>query len=132
MKSLKKALCRYFTMLEKAKEFIEIAELAYNNGTYNSCVSRAYYSMRWLMIKALEKEGFIQRRWSHGELLDKFDSEMILNKQIYPKEFKGYIKFAYTQRVIADYMEEQIEREVASSILGYAKGIKKKVAEMIK
>ncbi len=84
------------------------------------------------MIKALEREGFIQRRWSYGGLLDKFDSELILNKQIYPKEFKGYIKFAYAQRVIADYMEEQIGREVASNILGYAKGIKKKIVEVIK
>jgi uncharacterized protein (UPF0332 family) len=117
---------------EKAEEFLEIAELAYNNGAYNSCVNRVYYSMRWLMIKALEREGFIQRRWSHGELLDKFDSELILNKQIYSKEFRGYIKFAYAQRIIADYMEEQIGKDVANSILGYAKGIKRKIVEMIK
>jgi uncharacterized protein (UPF0332 family) len=45
-------------VLEKAEEFLEIAELAYNNGAYNSCVNRAYYSMRWLMIKALGRDLF--------------------------------------------------------------------------
>jgi len=49
-------------MLERAKEFLRVAELALENGLYNGCAANCYYALFWITISAMSHAGFKQEQ----------------------------------------------------------------------
>lgn len=65
-------------MLERAKEFLKVAELALENGLYNGCAANCYYALFWITILAMSHAGFKQEKWSHDGLRQKFNEELLV------------------------------------------------------
>ena len=74
--------------MEKARRFLGAAQWCYENGFYDSCVSRCYYAVYRAAIAALEKEGFRRPSWNHGILVVKFRKELIDKRGTYASEFQ--------------------------------------------
>ncbi len=53
-------------MLERAKEFLQVAELAMEKGLHNGCAANCYYAFLWAANLAMKHAGFKQQKWSHG------------------------------------------------------------------
>jgi uncharacterized protein (UPF0332 family) len=45
-------------MLERAKEFLQVAELALEKELYNGCAANCYYALFWITILAMAHAGF--------------------------------------------------------------------------
>ncbi len=58
-------------MLERAKEFLHVAELSLQKELYNGCVANCYYALFWIAKLAMMHEGFKQQEWSHNGIRDK-------------------------------------------------------------
>ncbi|MFN4180457.1 MAG: HEPN domain-containing protein, partial [Armatimonadota bacterium] len=68
--------------IERAEEFLKVAEMALGQEYYNGCASNAYYAMFWAAIAALAHQGIRQTEWSHGGLRETFSRELIVKRQI--------------------------------------------------
>jgi uncharacterized protein (UPF0332 family) len=89
--------------MERAREFLRVAEISLEQGFYNACASNAYYAMFWAAIAALAHQGFKQTEWSHGGLREIFSRELIVKRRIYPAKFGEWLKDAYKLRAFAHY-----------------------------
>ena len=89
--------------MERAREFLRVAEISLEQGFYNACASNAYYAMFWATIAALAHQGFKQTEWSHGGLREIFSRELIVKRRIYPAKFGEWLKVAYKLRDSAHY-----------------------------
>lgn len=107
--------------LEKAEEALGGSEACFEKGFFNSCVSRAYYSIFWSAITALEHNGTEQRIWSHQGLNNTFALELIKKKNIFDKRYGKIISSVYDARIIADYRIYNIVQKRAERILRDAK-----------
>ena len=99
--------------LKKARRFLGAAQCCYENGFYDSCVSRCYYAVYRAAIAALEKEGFRRPSWNHGILVVKFRKELIDKRGTYPSEFQDILREPYRRRVIADYKDAYVLGDLA-------------------
>lgn len=52
--------------MERAEEFLKVAEMSLEQERYNGCASNAYYAMFWAAIAALVHQGVSQTERSHG------------------------------------------------------------------
>jgi uncharacterized protein (UPF0332 family) len=86
-------------MLERAKEFLRVAELALENGLYNGCAANCYDALFWITISAMSHAGFKQSEWSHHGLKEKFNHELIHKRHIYPPRFTAWLSDAYSERI---------------------------------
>lgn len=82
-------------MLDRAKEFLHLGELALAN---------ALYALFWAAIAALAQQGVKQPEWSHGGLRKAFGDEQIRKRSIYPRKFGDWLSDAYTLRLVACYV----------------------------
>jgi hypothetical protein len=55
-------------MLERAKEFLHVAELTLEKELYNGCAANCYDALFWITILAMAHAGFKQQEWSHNGL----------------------------------------------------------------
>ncbi|MCX7968658.1 MAG: HEPN domain-containing protein [Armatimonadetes bacterium] len=94
--------------IERAKEFLKVAEMALEQDCYNGCASNAYYAMFWAAIAALAHRGFKQTEWSHGGLRETFSRELIIKRQIFPTKFGDWLKVAYKLQNAAHYSLESV------------------------
>lgn len=65
-------------LIQKAKKFHKSAELLYNNGDYDSCVSRCYYAMYFMVEALLIKNGLKAK--SHKGAISLFGQHFIKTK----------------------------------------------------
>lgn len=89
--------------MERAREFLKVAEIALAQECYNACASNAYYAMFWAAIAALVHQGFKQTEWSHGGLREIFSRELVVKRRIYPTKFGEWLKDAYKLRDSVHY-----------------------------
>ena len=99
--------------MEKARRFLGAAQCCYENGFCDSCVSRCYYAVYRAAIAALEKEGFRRPSWNHGSLMVKFRRQLIDKRGSYASEFQDILRDTYRRRVIADYKEAYVPKNLA-------------------
>lgn len=92
-------------MLERAKEFWRVAELALENELYNGCAANCYYAMFWAGISAMRHQGYKQEKWSHDGLRKSFNRELVLRRHVYPASFVNWLLDAYEERLRAHYKE---------------------------
>lgn len=103
--------------LEKAKEALTASEICFEKELFNSCVSRAYYSIFWTAIAALEYHGFARKTWSHQGLANTFFLELIKKTNIFDKRYNSIISLVYAARLEADYKEIHISQKKTERIL---------------
>ena len=118
-------------MLERAREFLRLAELALENGLYNGCAVCCYAVLFWAAIAALEHQGFKQPAWSHGGLKQKFTHELIRKRHIYPKVFGTWLVDAYDLRTLAHYKDRDVGVKETRRLLDHTREFVAKVEEVV-
>jgi uncharacterized protein (UPF0332 family) len=117
--------------MERAREFLRVAEISLEQGFYNACASNAYYAMFWAAIAVLAHQGFKQTEWSHGGLREIFSRELIVKRRIYPAKFGEWLKVAYKLRDSAHYSLEGAGTKETRRIFQHALEFVKTVEEVV-
>jgi uncharacterized protein len=89
--------------LEKAEEFLEVAQRCLEEGWYNSAEDRAYYAMFQAARAALTAVGIHRPWWRHGSLQATFSTELVQRRKLYPAAFARNLAEAMELRHSADY-----------------------------
>ena len=117
-------------LINKAKRFLRTAELAFNDGDYDSCVSRCYYAM-FFMAEALLLTKNLKAS-SHKGVMTLF-GEHFIKTGIFDKEFGRYLRRAYDLRQIGDYaIGFMVDEKEAKNKLEKAKIFVSEVEEYLK
>jgi uncharacterized protein (UPF0332 family) len=99
--------------LSKAKENLTAAQICFDNGLFNACANRAYYSALQAAVAALVHRGICRDKIDHGQVQADFSGELIKRRKIYPAKLKSYLPDMQLVRNQADYTAKQISRKVA-------------------
>ncbi|HIE26234.1 TPA: HEPN domain-containing protein, partial [Candidatus Poribacteria bacterium] len=119
--------------IRKAREFLAIAEWCFDNGHYNSCANRAYYSMFRAAFAALRKlvsPKMLPAKSSHKGLISIFTRELINRRKVFPRIFSNYLKYAADIRGQGDYRDDDVTERKARRSLKHAKEFLTKVEEV--
>jgi len=103
--------------LNKAKENLTAAQVCFDNGLFNACANRAYYSALQAAIAALAHRGIKRDKIDHGQVQADFSSELINRRKIYPSKFKSYLPDIQFVRNQADYSGENVSKQRAAKRL---------------
>lgn len=87
-------------LLKKARKSLNAAKLLLNDGFYDAAISRAYYTMFYLVQALLEGKGLSYSK--HGSLLGAFGLHFIKSGEIEQK-FHRYLIDSFDLRHTADY-----------------------------
>ncbi|MFA0749524.1 HEPN domain-containing protein [Fervidibacter sp.] len=118
-------------LLERAKEFLRVAEMALDSDCYHAADLCAYAAMFWAAIVALERFGIRQERWSHGGLWSAFRDELVRKRHIYPDRFVDWLSDAYDLRNDAYYQRIEISVKKARRAVGHAREFVNAITEAI-
>jgi len=118
--------------MERAKEYLKVAEMALEGECYNGCASNAYYAMFWAAIAALVHQGFKQTEWSHGGLLETFSRELVVKRSIYPPKFGEWLREGYKLRVYAHYKTQGAGVKESRRVLDHAREFVARVEEVVR
>jgi uncharacterized protein (UPF0332 family) len=117
-------------MLERAKEFLKVAELAMEKGLHNGCAANCYYAFLWAANLAMKHVGFKQQKWSHVGLRASFNEELIHKRHIYPPQFAKWLLDAREERLKAHYRTEGAGVKRTKRLLVHAREFVAKVEEV--
>jgi len=90
-------------ILARAKEFLQGAEYAVQNDSFNVGAVCSYAALFWAARAALAYEGFDQPTWEHSELRSRFTEKLIKNTERYPPNFGSWLSKAFVLRNSAQY-----------------------------
>ena len=107
--------------LAKAEENLAAAQVCFENGLYNACANRAYYSALQAAIAALAHRGIRRDRIDHGRVQADFSGELIKRRKIYPAKLKSYLSDMQFVRDKADYTDKSISMKIAERMLAKLK-----------
>lgn len=118
-------------ILERAKEFLEYAELAAQDNAFNVAAISSYAALFWAARAALAYEGFDRPTWEHGELRSKFTHELVQKKNHYPKQFGTWLFNAYSLRNAAQYHLAGPKTKEVKRMVKHAKDFIEKIHEVL-
>ncbi|MDD2816541.1 MAG: HEPN domain-containing protein [Thiotrichaceae bacterium] len=125
-------------MLDKSKEHLKIAEIAFDHELYNPVAQAAYYACFQLACVALDyhKNEIYPissvRNCTHKGIISGFVRYLINENQIIPMELRGYLKELESFRITADYEAvSSIDRVTAEKILKKALYFYRRVTESL-
>ena len=100
----------------KADENLKAAQLCFDNGFYNACANRGYYSMYHAAIAILIARGFppTQKHIDHGWVQSVFARELINRKKIFQGKVRRYLFDSQEVRNDADYKNIMISKKTAN------------------
>ncbi len=107
--------------IAKANESFKAAELCYDEGLYNSSVSRAYYSMYQAAQTALEAAGLVRSEWTHGGLQATFANELTRRRKLYSAFLARDLNVVQDLRHTADYRDNEVSKRQATRALAKAR-----------
>ncbi len=110
--------------LQKAKKFIDDAQLLLDNKRFDSAASRCYYALYRLGVYLLEKEGHIRPKWNHGRMQTLIDKKGIEINNI---PLYDLLVDAYGLRIKADYDKEFVSEEECLQFVNKAQSLLKEV-----
>jgi len=106
-------------LIEKARRFLRTAELASNDGDYDSCVSRCYYAMFFMAEAVLLSKGL--KASSHKGVISLFGKHFV-KTGVFKKDLGKSLNDAYDTRQTGDYgVGFTVTDEEAKSMLETAK-----------
>lgn len=114
--------------IAKAERYLRTAQLAYDDGDYDSCVSRAYYAAFHgcivLLVLYVDKKAV---DWQHSTIINNFVGAFTKRRKWFNHlKMKGAPSFAvslarlHTAREVADYEVDVIDREKAETSVRFA------------
>jgi uncharacterized protein (UPF0332 family) len=117
--------------LSKARNNIHTAQLAYDHGDFDSCVSRAYFAVFQVDIAALIKlTSFRQERWGHDRVQAEFNRRLIRDQ----KRFSASMRFVQNdlmgRRHTADDSPQHVSSRAAERCLSKAADRVSSIAEV--
>ncbi len=89
-----------FSLIKKARNSLNAAQLLLEQGYYDFSVSRAYYTMFYVAEALLLGEGLVFSK--HSAVIAAFGQKFAKTKKI-PEEFHRYLINAETARTTGDY-----------------------------
>jgi uncharacterized protein (UPF0332 family) len=107
--------------LSKAKESLKGAEILFENGLYDDCVSRAYYAAFRAAVAVLAQYGIKSENNDHKWLQAAFTRELIHRRKIFSAGLKSCLPELIKIRIQADYKISKISKKQAKHQLGRAK-----------
>ena len=87
-------------LVEKARKFLGTAELAFHSGDHDSCASRSYYSMFFMVEAVLLSRGL--RASTHKGIMTLF-WDHFLKPGIFEKDIGKSFAEIHDKRLIGDY-----------------------------
>ena len=118
--------------LQKARAFLQDAQLCVDHGRYDSAVSRAYYAMFRAAMALLEYDGDVRPGWNHGRLEQALQRRMVSGRGLLQDEDVRELRGVYALRVIADYQDRRISSREAQTSLDTAYHFIAKIEEVIR
>jgi uncharacterized protein (UPF0332 family) len=116
-------------LIEKAEKFINTAEIAFKNKDYDSCVSRCYYAM-FFVVEALLLTKNLSAS-SHKGVISLF-GEHFIKKGVFERKFGRALSDAYDKRLLGDYgIGALINEKEASNLLETAKNFVDRLREYL-
>ena len=115
--------------LEKAEEFLKVAQRCLEEGWYNSAVNRAYYAMFQAARAALAAVGIHRPWWRHGSLQATFSTELVQRRKLYPAAFVRNLAEAMELRHSADYNDSHAPPRRATRMVRNAEEFVSRVRE---
>jgi uncharacterized protein (UPF0332 family) len=119
--------------LRKGRKFLVVAEWCFDNGYFNSCANRAYYSMFRAAFAALRKlvsPEIVPGESSHKGLISVFTRELINRRKVFSKNFSNDLRDAMNLRGKGDYEDDDVTERKAHKSLESAKAFLTKVEEV--
>lgn len=116
--------------LSKSERNLAAAARDLESGSYDPCVSRAYFAAFQAAIAALLALTDFQRRgryWDHGEIAAEFVRRLIHRRKIFPQTMASTLDELKSRRHQADYDHRQISQRVAERSLGKARQLVQQV-----
>ena len=102
-------------------ENLRAAEICCEEGLYNACANRLYYSVFQAAIAALLHSGITRDKFEHKQVQADFSGELIRRRKIYPAKFKSYLSDMLLFRNLADYHSDDVSSQKAKKRLSEAK-----------
>jgi uncharacterized protein (UPF0332 family) len=116
-------------LTEKAKRFLRTAKTAFELGDFDSCVSRCYYAMFFVVEAALLTKGLSAS--SHKGVLSMF-SQYFVRTGVFPREMGRLLNDAYDKRIVGDYgIDVLFETEEVEQLLTDACAFVQTVSEYL-
>jgi uncharacterized protein (UPF0332 family) len=105
------------TFLDKARESLDGARLAYEGARYNNSANRSYYACLQAAIHALIavqiKPPGRGTRWEHGFVHSQFNGVLIHRRHRYSADLRSVLSDGFEIRADADYTSNSISEVVA-------------------
>ncbi len=102
-------------LVRKAEKFVDTAKMLLDYGDYDSCVSRCYYAMFFLVEAVLMTKGL--RPTSHKGAITLFGQHFV-KLGVFDRELGKVLTEAYDKRLLGDYaVGISISREEAEDLL---------------
>jgi uncharacterized protein (UPF0332 family) len=121
------------TFLDKARESLEGARLAYEGGRYNNSANRSYYACLQAAIHALLAAQINPpgrgTRWDHGFVQAQFNGVLIHRRHRYSADLRPVLGLNYDLRAEADYTRTEISEIMAFRALRRAQRFVTMVAQ---
>jgi uncharacterized protein (UPF0332 family) len=99
--------------LTKAKENLEDAEQALQEGRYNASANRAYYAAFQAAIAALAQESITHEKNPHSWVQAQFSERLIKARKYYPSKLASYLMDMQARRDTADYKPTMTSKKTA-------------------
>jgi len=111
------------SFLERTRENLKIAHIAFDNGCYNASANRAYYAVFHAATAFLFNKNY-SFKIDHKNVLSLFINDFINRKKLFPSMFKKMIYEMQDIRNDADY-KSGVGKSTANKQLKYANEILK-------
>jgi len=105
----------------KAKDNLKVAQWSFDNGYYDACANRAYYSALQSAIAALADNGIKRERMEYKWVQAEFAGKLIKSRKVYPAKLKSYLPEMLAIREKADYKTDKVNKKKAAEQLCMAK-----------
>lgn len=115
--------------IQRARRYLDTADLLIDEGDFESCVSRAYYAMFYVARAVLKKKGTTPK--THGGLRNQFGLYFIKTGDL-PERFADMLNNAEELQAFAEYAEERvITRDDAESTLRDAEEFVERISRLL-
>jgi len=116
-------------LLQKARVTLQAAQVLFDTGFFEDCISRAYYAVFHAAQAALLNEGITPK--THSGTHSLFDNHFVKRNRL-PRDVARTLRQAYNSRQLADYgLEASMSRETGEQVLKDAAIFVEHVASMI-
>jgi uncharacterized protein (UPF0332 family) len=117
--------------MQKARVFLQDAQLCSDHARYDSSASRGYYAVFRAALALMEQYGYLRPAWNHGRLKGALVRSMVEERAILSRREVEDMEAAYALRLEADYGNRLVLPQEVQEVLDTAYRFLAKVEEVI-